>query len=162
MGWLRRHYGAGPLHLFGLLVSFAVAAYVVTRILGAQGWKAIFLWFVVCLIVHDFIAWPLYTLADRIALRLDHRTGHGHPRVPWINHVRAPTIISGLLLVLFFPLIFRLSNSTYQPITGFDENIYLANWLVVTAILFGVSAGLYLGRYLMARRTVRPAAPDHR
>ena len=161
MGWFRRHYGAGPLHLAGLLACFAVGAYVVTRILGAQGWKAIFLWFIVCLVVHDFIAWPLYTLADRIALRTGHRPGRQRPRVPWINHVRAPTIISGLLLVMFFPLIFRITNSTYQPVTGFNEDIYLTNWLVVTAILFGGSALVYGIRWLSTLRRSRPASPDH-
>jgi hypothetical protein len=152
MQWFRRHYGAGPLHLVGLLVCIALAALAATKVIGAGGWKAIFLWFIFCVILHDFIGWPIYTVADRLALRTQRRTSGTAPRVPWINHVRAPTIISGLLLVMFFPLIFRLSNATYEPTTGFNENIYLLNWLMVSAILFGTSAIIYAVRLVMTTR----------
>jgi hypothetical protein len=153
MQWFRRHYGAGPLHLVGLLACFAVAAYAVTRILGEVGWKGILLWFVICLIVHDFIGWPIYTVADRMALRVQQRhPGPRRPLVPWINHVRVPTIISGVLLVMFFPLIFRLSNASYKGYTGFNENVYLTNWLVVSVILFAGSAVIYLLRLGIARK----------
>ena len=36
---------------------------------------------------------------------------------------------------MFFPLIFRLSNPYYQQVTGFNENVYIVNWLAVTGIL---------------------------
>ena len=49
----RRHYGAGPWHLLGLLACFAVAAYAVTRVFAQGGWKAILVWFVICAILHD-------------------------------------------------------------------------------------------------------------
>ncbi len=153
MAWLRRHYGAGPLHLVGLLACFAIAAYAVTRILGQSGWKGIMLWFVVCLVGHDVIGWPVYSLADRIAVRAQRRNGAGRePLVPWVNHVRAPTVISAVLLGLFFPLIFRLSNANYLTSTGFSEDVYLTNWLAVTGILFAGSGAIYLLRVVLARR----------
>jgi uncharacterized membrane protein len=74
-----------------------------------------------------------------------------------------PTVISGLLFVMFAPMIFRLSNSSFEGITGFSENVYLWNWLLVNAILFGVSGVLFLVRLGRARRRVRrgsPAAAD--
>ena len=153
MRWFRRHYGAGPLHLAGLLVCFAVAAYAVTRVFGVSGWKGILLWFAVCLIGHDLIGWPIYTAADRVLIR----TQQHHPvrrasLVPWVNHVRVPVIISGTLLVMFFPLIFRLSQAHYTDYTGFNENVYLVNWLAVTALLFATSSLIYLLRLGLSRR----------
>ena len=153
MRWFRRHYGAGPLHLAGLLVCFAVAAYAVTRVFGVSGWKGILLWFAVCLIGHDLIGWPIYTAADRALIRTQQRhPGRRESLVPWVNHVRVPVIISGILLAMFFPLIFRLSQARYTDYTGFNENVYLANWLVVTAVLFAISSVIYLIRLGLSRR----------
>ena len=53
---------------------------------------------------------------------------------------------------MFFPLIFRLSQSRYEDYTGFNENVYLANWLVVTALLFAISSTVYLVRLGLSRR----------
>jgi hypothetical protein len=151
--WFRRHYGAGPLHLVGMVACFAVAAYAVTRVLGQSGWKGIFLWFVVCLVGHDLIGWPIYALADRRLIRSQGLDRVRRPSsVPWINHVRVPTIISAVLLALFFPLIFRLENARYLGITGFNEDAYPTNWLAVSAIVFAASAVIYLARLHLARR----------
>ncbi len=131
----------------------------------AQGeWKAILVWFVICVILHDGVGWPIYASADRVLNRRA-RPGaaRGGPGVTWINHVRVPTVISGLLFVMFAPMIFRLSNSYFEGITGFSENVYLWNWLLVSAILFGASGVLFLVRLGRARRRVRrgsPAAAD--
>ena len=155
MGWFRRHYGAGPLHLVGLLACFAVAAYAVTRVFGESGWKGILLWFVICAIVHDFIGWPIYTVVDRMALRIQRGRRRQRPLVPWINYVRVPTVISGVLLLMFFPMIFRLSNPSFESYTGFTEDVYILNWLVVTGILFAGSAVAYLIRRGVAGRKAR-------
>jgi hypothetical protein len=164
--WLRRHYGAGPLHLAGLVACFAIAAYALAKVLGENGWKAIFALFAVCIIAHDLIVWPVYGLADRMALRFQNRTQHrtndrARPVVPWINHVRVPVVISVLLAVMFFPLILRLSNPYYQAVTGFNENVYLINWLVVTGVLFAGSALAYLVRVAAARNRGRAASSGH-
>ncbi|MGO9196540.1 MAG: hypothetical protein ACLQK4_05370 [Acidimicrobiales bacterium] len=152
MKWFRRHYGAGPLHLVGLLACFALAAYAVTRIFGQGGWVGIGLWFAACLIGHDLIGWPIYTLADRMLIRArDRNLGRRRPAVPWVNHVRVPTVISGVLLGMFFPLIFRFSSSAYEASTGLDENVYLINWLLVSGILFAGSGVVYLLRAQLAR-----------
>jgi hypothetical protein len=145
-----------------MLAGFAVAAYVVTRILGQSGWKGIFLWFVVCLVGHDLIGWPVYALADRTLTRFQARDQTRRPRVvPWINHVRAPTVVSAVLLGMFSPLIFRLENARYEGITGFSENVYLTNWLVVTGILFAGSAAIYVLRLGLARKRPPANEPGH-
>lgn len=64
-------------------------------------------------------------------------------RVPWINHLRVPLALSGLLLLVFMPSIFRLSDSSYTAATGQQPDQYLANWLLVTAALFVLSAVAY-------------------
>ena len=53
---------------------------------------------------------------------------------------------------MFFPLIFRLSDSTYLAATGFNENVYPFNWLAVTGILFAGSALIYAVRLWRARK----------
>jgi hypothetical protein len=146
---LFRHYGAGPLHLICLLGCGALSGYVVTRIHAEGGWVRIAVWFVLALTVHDLVVWPLYALADRSALRIAHRHPERLPRVPWINHVRVPAIISGVLLGISFPLIFRLSSRYYTASSGMSESPYLGRWLLVTGILFAGSAAAYalrLGR----------------
>ena len=75
--------------------------------------------------------------------------------MPWINYVRVPTVISGVLLLMFFPMIFRLSNPSFESYTGFSEDVYILNWLAVTAILFAGSAVAYLIRRGIAARSPR-------
>jgi hypothetical protein len=161
MGWLRRHYGAGPIHLAGLLACFAIAAYALAKVLHEDGWKKIVVLFALCIVLHDLVIWPVYGLADRIALRIQDRTRDRRPAlVPWINYLRVPTVISALLLAMFFPLILRASNSEYQAATGLDENIYIFNWLAVTAVLYVGSASAYLLRLWRATSRVRRTRSD--
>ena len=90
-------------------------------------------------------------LADRAAVGLERRRRGRPPAVAWINHVRVPSIISALLLVMFFPLVLRLSSGEYLADTGFTEQAYLYNWLAVSGILFAGSAILYLIRVVLSR-----------
>ncbi len=152
MSRFRRHYGAGPLHLAGVLACAAVALYAVTRVLDQGGFVGIVLWFGFCIVAHDVIGWPIYAAVDRWLVRRGRRPGRPAPTVPWVNHVRVPVIISGVLLGIAFPLVLRLSNPYYEGATGFSENVYLRNWLLVTAILGGASGLLYLLRLGWARR----------
>jgi hypothetical protein len=160
MEWFRRHYGAGPLNLVGLLVCFAVAAYAATRVLQEGGWAGVILWFIFCIVAHDLIGWPIYTWVDREMQRVQsEQAAKRRLLVPWINYVRAPAVISGVLFAISFPLIFRLSNTSYQAATGFTENVYLFNWVGVSALLFAVSGVLYAGRFALVRRRSGGRAP---
>jgi hypothetical protein len=150
--WLRRHYGAGPLHLLSFVAAFAFAGYVATRIVSEGGLVQVGAWFVFCIVAHDLIGWPLYALADRKAIRLAHRHPERLPRVPWINHLRVPTVIAGVLLLISFPLVLRLTNASYEGYVGYSESVYLGNWLLVTGILFAGSAVIYAVRVGRARR----------
>jgi hypothetical protein len=153
MEWFRRHYGARPLNLLGLLICFAVAAYAATRVLHEAGWAGVFLWFVFCVVAHDLIGWPIYAWVDRRMQSA--QSEHAARRrlfVPWINHIRAPTVVSGVLFAISFPLVFRLSGTYYQATTGFTEDVYLFNWAGVSALAFATSGVLYAGRFTLASR----------
>jgi hypothetical protein len=149
----RRLYGAGPVHLAAMTGCTAVAAYALLKVLQESGTKGILFWFAVSVVGWDFIAWPLCAVVDRLAVRAYQRhQGRRPAAVPWINYIRVPTVISVVLLLLFFPLIFRLNNPYYQALTGFNENIYIVNWLVVTGALFAGSTLAYLVRLRLAGR----------
>ena len=161
MGALRRHYGAGPLHLLALLSCFAFSGYVATRVVGAPGAARIGLWFGGAVIGHDLVLYPLYTVADHV---LHPRTTRPRraARVLTTNHLRIPALISGLLLLIWFPLIFGLSADAYHANIGLTTQPYLGRWLLVTGILFGGSAlllALRMGvRSRRAGQAPRPAA----
>src|SRR3978361_105583 len=97
-GAFRRRYGAGPVHLVGLVLCFVVAGCAALRWLDSPSAVRLVVWFVGALIFHDFVLFPLYSALDR-AVRLGSERPR-RPRVPLVNHVRVPLLFSGLLLLL--------------------------------------------------------------
>jgi hypothetical protein len=153
--WFRRLYGAGPAHAVVMTAGLAFAGYLLTRILGAShpGW--LLLWFVGAIVLHDLVFLPLYSALDRVLTNRS-RGERGVPHGPtWVNHVRVPTVISGVLLLVTFPLVLRLSDHAYAKASGLHESFYLLRWLLVTAGLFAVSALLYLLRRVRWRQHAR-------
>ena len=62
-----------------------------------------------------------YALADRllgIAAMRQRRRRRGQLRVPGRNHVRIPTLASGLTLLMFWPGIVKQGSATYSAATG--------------------------------------------
>lgn len=151
----RRRYGASPLHLVAHLVGFAIVAFALDRIFSGGDVKELLLWYLGFAIVHDFIFVPTYTGLDRLfratSARLPLRT---HPDLPVINHVRAPAMISALLLIIYLPLIARRSDGTYFALSGHHLAHYLRNWVLVTTVLFLGSGLIYAARVLRARARV--------
>ena len=144
-----RLYGAAPWHLLVLLASFALAGYAVSRLFGNPALLRIAIWFVGAALVWDLVLGPAYAAADR-ALRPLRRAG---PRgVGLVNHVRVPALLSSLLLLMWSPVILQRSEGVYRAKAGLRQDDYLERWLVITAVLFALSA-LALGlRVLRARR----------
>lgn len=140
---LARWYGAGPLHLLALVTSFAFAGYLVDKVVRAGGAGDIGIWFAGALLGHDLFLFPLYAIADRFAGRTARHHPERLPPVPWVNHLRIPAVISGVLLLVSFPLVFNLDPADYHNATGLLPTPYLGRWLVITAGLFGASALLY-------------------
>ena len=145
----RRRYGAGPAHLVSLLLCVAVAGYAVLRWLDSPSAVRLVVWFAGAVIAHDLVLFPVYSALDRL-LRRGTRTSRA--RIPVVNHVRVPALLSGLLLLVWFPLVFRKPDAAYRAATGLDTSPYLTRWLVVSAGLFAGSALLYGARWLRASR----------
>ena len=139
MRWFYRWYGANPLHLLTLIASFALAGYAAQRLL-ARDTVAIAIWFAGAVIGHDLLLMPLYSIADRSVLAVfRHDRKPDPPTVSWINYLRVPVVLSGLLLLIWFPLIFRLPTR-FPILTGLSLDPYLSRWLAVTGVLFLLSA----------------------
>jgi len=140
----RRRYGDSPLQLLLLLGSFALTGYAGVRLLHGD-WLGIVLWFVGAAVLHDLVLLPLYGLVDRALQRV----------VPapasYVNFVRLPAFVSGLLLLVWFPLIAGTQRSRYERSTGLSADVFLPRWLLITAALFAVSA-LWLWVRTAARR----------
>ena len=154
MNWFRRHYGAGPGHLVLLLASFAFAGYISTQIAQVPAAAHIAVWFLGAVVFHDLVLWPAYAAADRIMTSWAWLSRHRKVRtaaVPWVNHIRVPAVISGVLLAVSFPLVFNWAGSTYRSATGLSPLPYTTRWIVITAVLFGTSAVVYLVRLALVR-----------
>ena len=155
LGFSRR-YGASPLHLLAHLVGLAIAAFALDRIFSGGDVKELLIWYLAFVIAHDLVFVPAYTGLDRVfraaVARLPRpiRTGP-----PVINHVRAPAVISGLLLIIYLPLISRRNEGWYFELSGHYLTHYLGNWLLITAVLFLASGLIYATRVVRAR--LRPA-----
>jgi hypothetical protein len=158
---MRALYGAGPLNLLVLVASFAIAGAAVV------GWwqrprdvLTVLEWFVAAIVLHDLVALPLYSLLDRIAFgavgagrrRAD---GDAQGQVSPTAYLRIPAMLSGLLLLVFFPILFGLGSGSELSASGIAESGYLARWLLATGLMFAAS-GL---AYAVAIARARAAAP---
>ena len=90
MSTWRRLYGASPLHLAAHAAAFAAAGYAFLRILERGPVENFLIWFVGAALLHDLVLLPAYSLLDRGARRT--------VRIPSINYLRVPALISGRLL----------------------------------------------------------------
>ena len=78
----------------------------------------------------------------------------------WINYLRVPAALSGLLLLVWFPLILRL-RTRYHASTTLSASPFLWHWLAVTGVLFlavGRRAGAAGPRPAATRRPARSRA----
>jgi hypothetical protein len=130
------------------LVAFAIAGFALVQLLGEKHWVNFAAWFLAAALLHDLVLLPFYSLLDRAHVSLHRRP----PPVPLINHIRAPALISGLLLFMYFPLILGPAARGYFSATGHHPSGYLRNWLLITAALFAGSALIYAYRLLALRR----------
>lgn len=147
----RYEYGAGPLHLLGAIASFTFAGYGLLRVFQAVSPIKFSLWFLGAIVAHDLILFPIYTALSLVAYGVARRGAADRAAVPAFNHLRVPALASGLLFVIWFPLILRLSESHYSRSTGQSEGDYLGRWLLMTGALFALSGLLYALRIRRAR-----------
>jgi hypothetical protein len=127
----------------GYALTFAVAGYAAFRLADLPGALTILVWFAGAIVLHDLVLYPAYGLLDRAV----QRTG-----VP-INHVRVPALLSGLLFLVWFPLILERAPGLYRSVAGVEPPDYLGRWLLITAALFAGSLVVAL-----LRRARKPRA----
>ncbi len=144
MSALRRWYGAGPLHLLSLLGCFALAAAAALHVVDDPLRLTYLAWFVGAVVAHDLVLFPVYALLDRSLGALWHR--RRRPVTGAVNHVRVPALLSGLLLLVFAPVVLQRSEPAYRAATGLSQDPYLERWLLVTAALFLGSALVFAVR----------------
>jgi hypothetical protein len=153
---LLRWYGASPLHLLTMVGCFALAGYAAVTLLKVNA-VAVTVWFAGAVIGHDLVLMPLYLLADRsVTAVIRHRLPE-LPAAGWINYLRVPVVLSGILLLIWFPLIFRLPRN-FPSSTVLSLDPYLWHWLAVTGALFLMSAAAFALRLRTAHRRTRKAA----
>ena len=95
-----------------------LAGYAAARLLPLDP-VGIAVWFLGAVIGHDLLLMPLYSLADRSAMAVFRHRAPQLPATPWINYLRVPAALSGLLLLIWFPLILRLQS----PLPRVDDAV---------------------------------------
>lgn len=153
--------------LLALLASFVVAGYAAFRLLAGNP-AGIGAWFIGSAVVHDLVLFPLYAGLDAALVMLLRRrpelaTVAG---VRWLNYLRVPAAVSGLLLLVWSPLILRVSEPAYHAASGLSAQPFLPRWLAVTAVLFAMSAAILVvrvarvgnGRVRLSRSGAGPSA----
>lgn len=135
-----RVYGANPLHLLAMIASFALAGYASTALFHRNTIR-VAVWFVGAAVGHDLLLLPLYGLANLSLTRI-WRVGPRSDSVPWLNYLRFPAVISATLLLIYFPEISRRHTAQYSD-SGLSNHPYFSHWLLVTGVLFAVSAVVY-------------------
>ena len=128
-------YGASPLHLLAHLALLPLVAFALLQIAERGDAARILIWLALSAVVHDLLLLPFYGLLDRAAQRAAGRA---------VNYVRVPLLLSGLLLLVFFPAISGKGNGAFHGVSGLDYEGYFARWLLITAALFAASGATYL------------------
>jgi hypothetical protein len=134
--------------LLALLASFAVAGYAGIRLLAGNA-LGVGAWFVGSAVVHDLVLFPLYAGLDAALVMLLRRrpalaTVGG---VRWLNYLRVPAVVSGVLLLVWSPLILGLPT-VIQDASGLPPPPLLRHWLGVSALLFAVSGAILTARMM--------------
>jgi hypothetical protein len=151
MARLTRLYGASPAHLLTMVAGFALAGYTLATFGVGElwnqrtWWQSIAVWFVAAVVAHDFLLFPLYALADRALLVW-------HPKIPARNYIRVPALGAGLTFLVFLPGIIEQGGPVYESATGQTQQPFLGRWLLLTAVLFGISAVAYATRSQISMR----------
>jgi hypothetical protein len=150
-----KRYGASPVHLLAHLALLPLAGWAILQVLDFRGARDVIIWFVAALILHDLVAVPLYTTLDRVARRARVRG------VQATNYVRVPAFMSGVTLLVFFPLILGKSDGSLHYLSGVTPTGYLGRWLLLVAGSFAIS-GVLLGiRVARADQLQRAGGTPH-
>ncbi len=152
----RQLYGASPVHAAGIGASLLIVGVAVSGWfdVGTDGAVRVLIWFVGAIIAHDLVFLPLVQVVNRVVF---HRAAPpaavspAHARLR--NHVRIPAMLSGLLLLVFAPVILRANRNDYGAASSLSPDPYLHRWLLLSAGLFALSAAILLAGEFVRRRS---------
>lgn len=144
----RYEYGASPFHLLVALASLAVSAWALSQVFDVLSTPGRFLlWFLGAIVLHDFVFLPLYSLLGLGAAgALTRGDQPSRLRIAALNHLRIPVLLSGLMLLVWYPLVLSKAPQGFERITGQTTDVYLERWLALSAVLFAGSALLLAAR----------------
>jgi hypothetical protein len=137
MRWrLLAHLALLPVCIWALAQVFTVSS--------PKAAMGVAIWLVAAAIVHDGLLFPVYAGLDRVA--------RAALRGARVNYVRIPAGLSLLLLGVFWGTIGGKGERAYHAVSGRSFDGYAVRWLLVTAVLFGVSGVIHLARRVSAAR----------
>lgn len=140
----RYEYGAGPVHLVAAAVGLGVAVWALFTVIGVLGRPENFVkWFVGAIVLHDLLFLPLYSALGVAASGALLRGERTRIRVAALNHLRIPALLSGLMLLVWFPLVLTKASGTFMGATGYSDDFFFGRWVALTVVLFAVSALLF-------------------
>jgi hypothetical protein len=148
---VRRRRGAHPARLVVLSVAVLLAVVAGSELLAERPADVAF-WFAGGAVLHDAAFVPAYLAADALLVALWRRRPG---RVAWLNFVRIPLAVSGILLVVYAGEVLRLSDGTFAQKTGRSDSVYLGHWLAASGAVAAVSAAWYLARGIAVRSRSR-------
>ena len=119
------------------LALLPLCSWALLELLAGRSAERIALWLIAAVVVHDLVALPLYSGADRAAQTVLRGA---------VNHVRIPAALSLLMLVVFWATIAEKGEGAYRAASGESFDGHAARWLLVTTALFAGSGLLYLLR----------------
>ena len=155
MSLFRRGYGASPLHLLLHAVWALAVGWALLKLADVNPLLYLLAWFVGAIVLHDFVLLPVYGALDRVAgVSLVGKQLPGVRLPGAVNHVRVPTLLSGLLLLVYFPIITGRGEPVFARVSGdgYDTS-YFERWLLFSLALFGASAILYGVRAALSARS---------
>jgi hypothetical protein len=150
-------YGSNPLHLLAHIGVFFIAGWSIDQIAGSHKLINWIVWFLGAALLHDLVLLPLYSLVDRGLAGGGNPVARAARRRRWLNYIRVPAVVAGILLLVYFPVILGYSSANYRNDTGHALAGYTRNWLLITAGLFLASGLVYVLR-VMTRRSPRAPA----
>lgn len=152
-----REYGSSPAHLALGLGSFAIAGFAIWQLSALPTLLNVLIWLFGAVIAHDFILLPIYAGIGRGGIAITRWSAGLYPgerevgSIEVFNHIRIPALVSGILLLMFFPLIFSVAGERFEVTSGLSTSVYLGRWLTIVAVLFAGS-GLLLALRVLRRR----------
>jgi hypothetical protein len=144
----RHAYGAEPLHLLVAVTTLGFAGFAFVYTAARPDRLAFLLWFGGAIVGHDLVLFWVYAAVRRGLEKLGASRGSRNLGIRAVNHFTVPAFVSALLFLVWFPLILGLGRTVYESRVGLplEPGLYLARWLLVTAVLFSASALVYLAR----------------